>query len=91
LRGNAEIPENSLDYPMPEVEESLLLDCPKCGIKITIPVSSCREGESFRCPICTVDICFNYKEEDLKALVEKMKRLQERELYKAFPMTFGEL
>jgi hypothetical protein len=38
-----------------------------------------------------VDICFNYKEEDLKALVEKMKRLQERELYKAFPMTFGEL
>jgi hypothetical protein len=76
---------------MPEVEESLLLDCPKCGIKITIPVSSCREGESFRCPICTVDICFNYKEEDLKALVEKMKRLQERELYKAFPMTFGEL
>ena len=76
---------------MPEVEESLLLDCPKCGIKITVPVSSCQEGESFHCPICTADICFNYKEEDLKALVEKMKRLQERELYKAFPMTFGEL
>jgi len=76
---------------MPEVEESLLLDCPKCGIKITVPLSLCKEGEHFRCPICTADICFNYKEEDLKALVEKMKRLQERELYKAFPMTFGEL
>ena len=91
MRGNAEIPENAVDLPMPEVEESLLLDCPKCHIKITVPVSSCREGEHFRCPICTADICFNYKEDDLKALVEKLKRMQERELYKAFPMTFGEL
>jgi hypothetical protein len=75
---------------MSEVE-SLLLDCPKCGIKITVPVHACREGEHFRCPICTTDICFNYSEQDLNALVEKMKRLQERELRKSFPMTFGDI
>ena len=76
---------------MPEVEESLLLDCPKCGIKITVAVSACREGEHSRCPICTEDICFHYSDEELKELVVKMKRLQERELYKSFPMTFGKL
>jgi hypothetical protein len=76
---------------MPQVEESLLLDCPKCGIKITIPVNSCREGEQFRCPICTADICFHYSDQELKDLVVKMKKLQDRELYKSFPMTFGEL
>ena len=76
---------------MPDAEESLLLDCPKCSIKITVPVNACREGEHFRCPICTADLCFNYTDEQLKALSEKNKRMQERELYKSFPMTFGEL
>ncbi len=76
---------------MPEVVETLLMDCPKCGIKITVPVKACREGERFRCPICTADICFHYSDQELKDLVEKMKRQQERELYKSFPMTFGEL
>ena len=91
MRGNAEIPENALDRPMPDVDGSLLMDCPKCGIKITVPVNACREGEHFRCPICTADICFHYTDQELKDLVEKMKRQQERELYKSFPMTFGEL
>lgn len=76
---------------MPEVEESLLLDCPKCGIKITVPLHSCREGEHFRCPICAADISFHYTDQELKDLVVKMRKLQERELYKSFPMTFGEL
>jgi hypothetical protein len=76
---------------MPEVEESLLLDCPKCGIKITVPVSACREGEQFHCPICVADIHFHFNDQELKELVEKTKRQQERELYKQFPMTFGEL
>ncbi|MGD0818223.1 MAG: hypothetical protein ABR986_07475 [Methanomassiliicoccales archaeon] len=76
---------------MLEVEESLLLDCPKCGIKITVPVGACREGEHFRCPICTADICFHYTDQELKDLVEKMKHLHERELRKSFPMTFGDL
>lgn len=76
---------------MPEVDETLLMDCPKCGIKITVPVSACREGEHYRCPICANDICFHYSDADLKELVEKMRRQQERELYKSFPMTFGKL
>jgi hypothetical protein len=76
---------------MPEVEDSLLMDCPKCRIKITVPVRSCREGENFRCPICAADISFHYTDQELKDLVVKMRKLQERELYKSFPMTFGEL
>ena len=76
---------------MSEVEESLLLDCPKCGIKITVLVHACGEGEHFRCPICTADICFHYSDQELKDLVVKMRKLQERELYKSFPMTFGKL
>jgi transcription initiation factor IIE alpha subunit len=75
---------------MPE-EESILLDCPKCGIKITVPVSACREGEHSRCPICNADVSFHYSDQELKGLVEKIKRQQQRELYKQFPMTFGEL
>ena len=76
---------------MSEVEDSLLLDCPKCGIKITVPVHACREGESFRCPICTADVGFHYSEQELKDLVDKMRRQQERELRKSFPMTFGDI
>ena len=76
---------------MPEVEESLLLDCPKCGIKITVPLNACRKGEHYRCPICTADLCFNYSDEELKVLAEKNRKMQDRELYKSFPMTFGEL
>jgi hypothetical protein len=76
---------------MPENEESLLLDCPKCHIKITVPMRSCLEGERSRCPICSEEISFHYTEEELKALVVKMRKMQERELYKSFPMTFGEL
>jgi hypothetical protein len=76
---------------MPEVEESLLLDCPKCGIKITVPVNACRDGAQFRCPICTAEICFHYTDQELKDLVVRMNKLQERELYKSFPMTFGDL
>ena len=38
-----------------------------------------------------VFICFHYSDQELKDLVEKMKRLQERELRKSFPMTFGDL
>ncbi len=76
---------------MDQVEESLLLDCPKCGIKISVPVRSCREGEHFQCPICNADISFNYTDQELRDLVAKMRRMQERELYKSFPMTFGKL
>jgi hypothetical protein len=76
---------------MPEEEETLLMDCPKCGIKITVAVRDCREGTHTRCPICAEDICFHFSDQELKELAEKMKRQQDRELYKQFPMTFGEL
>jgi hypothetical protein len=56
-----------------------------------VPVHACREGEHFRCPICAADICYNYSDQELNALVEKMKRLQDRELRKSFPMTFGDI
>jgi hypothetical protein len=72
-------------------EEGLLLDCPKCSIKITVPYDACREGRKFHCPICEAEICFSFSEEELNKLIEAEKRKQEKELTKSFPLSFGRI
>ena len=68
-------------------EEGVLLDCPKCGNKITVPLDACKEGRKFPCPICSVEVCFQFTEEQLAKLTEK----QRRDLAQSFPLAFGRI
>jgi transcription initiation factor IIE alpha subunit len=72
-------------------EEGLLLDCPRCGIKITVPYDTCREGRKFNCPICGAEVCFSFPEDELRKLIESEKRKQEKELTRSFPLSFGRI
>ena len=73
-----------------ETEDSLLLDCPKCKIMITVPVTKCN-GVDFPCPICDEQISFNFEPSALASILEEAKKKQDRELKRSFRLTFGDV
>lgn len=73
-----------------ENEDSLLLDCPKCKIMITVPVSKCN-GTEFPCPICDEHISFYFEPSALAGILEEAKKKQDRDLKRSFRLTFGDV
>jgi hypothetical protein len=74
-----------------EIEESLLLDCPKCKIMITVLVSLCKEGTEFPCPICGETISYQFEPGSLDTILEEARKKQERDLKRSFRLTFGDV
>lgn len=72
-------------------EDSLLLDCPKCSIMISVPLAACLDGREFPCPICAVTVSFKFEAAELEQIVEEAKKKQAKELKRSFRLTFGDV